>query len=237
MYYYDMAGNLLDVDKENMSFLNNGECARVLHDGNIIFKEYYSATEPDYRLNTKMYKTLKDINNPHFIKLLNVYSQMNMFDLIKYKTGISKFHIDAYTALLYQDENVDIFEKDKAYLLDNLYELENLIDEFTNNSIIVDDLKRDNVTMDSNSIIIIDPDLFYFSDYAGEFISKENKIKLLFLVEHILRRTAINHPNRREIIGKINELIKMDVDSQTDITYEFSKKLSYTRKPIDYFVK
>ena len=157
MSYYDIDGNLLDIDKENMSFLNNGECARVLHDGNITFKEYYSMTSPDYRLSTRMYNVLKDINNPHFIKLLNAYSQMSFLDLIKYKTGISKFHIDAYTALIYKDEEIDLLEKDKAYILDNLYELENLMDVFADNSIIVDDLKRDNVTMDSNSIVIIDP--------------------------------------------------------------------------------
>lgn len=237
MSYYDIDGNLLDIDKENMSFLNNGECARVLHDGNITFKEYYSMTSPDYRLSTRMYNVLKDINNPHFIKLLNAYSQMNFFDLIKYKTGISKFHIDAYTALLYKDEEIDLLEKDKAYILDNLYELENLMDVFADNSIIVDDLKRDNVTMDSNSIVIIDPDLFYFSELSKECITKENKIKLLLMLEHILVRTAIKHPNRREILDKLSEFIKMDVDYETDITYEFSKRLSYASKPIDYFVK
>lgn len=237
MSYYDIDGNLLDIDKEKMIFLNSGKCARILHDDDIIFKEYYSVTEPNYRLNVKVYNVLKDINNPHFMKLLNAYSQMNIFDLQKYKTGIKEFKIDAYTALLYPNEEIDIFGKDKAYLLDNLYELENLLDVFTNNSIIVEDLKRDNVTMDSNSVVIIDPDLFYFSDLPKENITRENKIKLLLLLEHILVCSAIKHPNRREIIDRLGEFIELDVDGKTNITYEFSKKLSYVNKPIDYFVK
>lgn len=60
-----------------MKYLNSGECAKVLHNKDIIFKEYYSKTPFDCILNEKRFDILKNINNPHFIELFDIYSDFS----------------------------------------------------------------------------------------------------------------------------------------------------------------
>lgn len=63
---------------------------------------------------------LKNINNPHFIELFDLYSDFNYIELIKNKVGILPFVVDAYTARYYPDNSVNVLLEHKDYILDNL---------------------------------------------------------------------------------------------------------------------
>lgn len=234
MSYYNRDHRKIKLD--DFEYLNSGECARILYNKEVIFKEYFPETEPCYRINEKVFNILKNINNPHFIELFDLYSDFNFIELLKNKVGILTFVVDAYTAKYYPDDSVNVLIEHKDYILDNLKELEVLFRVFSENMICTDDIKRDNTVIGKDGIVIIDPDLFYTMQSSREFISTLNKKNLLYLFRNILINSIKNELNPGKIKTFIdNELVNFEVKANTDVTYEISKKLKYIKKPIELF--
>ena len=236
MAYYNREYRKIKLD--NMKYLNSGGCAKVLYDNNIIFKEYYSEIPLSCKLSIKMFHILKEIDNPHFIELLDIYSDFSLTELIKNKLKILPFTLDAYTAKYYPDDSVNVLQEHKDYILDNFRELEILFKIFTDNMICTSDVKRANAILSKNGIIIIDPDLFYMVKYSKQSISIKNKEKLLDL----FRSICIASVTKKHYCGKAislidNELVNIRLKENIDITHEISKKLKYVKKPIELFKK
>lgn len=243
MPYYNRNHKKLKLKLNTLEYLNSGECARVLHNKDIILKEYYSETIFNYRLNEKMFDILKNISNPHFIELFDIYSCFDFIELLENKIGILPFIVDAYTAKYYSDNSVNVLLEHKDYILDNFRELEILFKIFSENMIYTDDIKRDNTVIGKDGIIIIDPDLFYTipdlfctMESSKELISTLNKKNLIYLFRSILINSVKNEPNYGKIITFIdNELVNFEVTDNTDVAYEISKKLKYIKQPIELF--
>ena len=159
MSYYNRNHKKLKVNA--LEYLNSGECAKILCNKDIVLKEYYSETILNSRLNGKMFDILKNISNPHFIELFDIYSCFDFIELLENKIGILPFIVDAYTAKYYSDNSVNVLLEHKDYILDNFRELELLFKIFSENMICTDDIKRDNTVIGKDGIVIIDPDLFY----------------------------------------------------------------------------
>lgn len=234
MSYYNRDYKKLKLSK--MKYLNSGENAQVFFDEKIIFKEYYSETLLNYRLSPEMFDILRTIINPHFIELIDVYSDFNLLELIQRKMNMVPFITDAYIAKYYSEDISNVLFIHKDYLLDNFRELELLFDIFTNNSICVDDIKRKNALLNSNNIIIIDPDTFYVTNRSIDIIRIENKKKLLNLFRSICFDGVKSLDNYGKLITMIDtDLVDIDVTKNIDLTHELSKKLKYVSKPIDFF--
>ena len=234
MSYYDR--NYKKLKLNDMEYLNSGECAKILYNKEMILKKYYYSTELNYRLSEKMFDLLKNINNPHFIELIDIYSDFNFIELLKNKMGILSFFVDAYTAKYYPDNSINVLLEHKDFILDNIKELEVLFRTFSENMICTDDIKRDNTVIGKDGIVIIDPDLFYTMESSKEFISILNKKNLLKLFRDIFINSVENKSNYVNIINFIdNELVNFEVTYNTDVAYEISKKLKYIKKPIELF--
>lgn len=236
MAYYNRSSEIFKSKK--MYHLSSGQCASVCCNNEIIFKEYFSDTLINCRLSVQLFDILKDIDNDNFIKLFEIYSDMDLLELIQYKCNARKFSVDAYTAKYYSDDSDDVLYGSINYILDNFNELEKLFDIFTDNSIITDDVKRKNAILSNDRIIIIDPDTFYISSLSKQDIAIENKKKLLFLFRSICLSSIRNIDNRDDIRKKIVlDLSDIDIDSKTNITYEISKKLKYVKRLTEYLMK
>lgn len=236
MAYYNRKGEALILGK--MEYLSSGECASVCHNGEIILKEYFSDTLMDCRLTAEVFDILKDIDNEHFMKLFDIYSDMSLLELIQYRLKARKFVVDAYTAKYYQDDSVNVLYESIDYLLDNFGELEKLFTILADNSIVTDDVKRKNAILSPNGIIIIDPDIFSISSFSKQEIAIENKKDLLVLLRSICLYCLGEVENKEEIKRRIVlDLANIDIDPKTDITYEISKKLKQVKRPIDYLMK
>ena len=234
MSYYDR--NYKKLKLNDMEYLNSGECAKILYNKEMILKKYYYSTELNYRLSEKMFDLLKNINNPHFIELIDIYSDFNFIELLKNKMGILSFFVDAYTAKYYPDNSINVLLEHKDFILDNIKELEVLFRTFSENMIRTVDIKRDNTVIGKDGIVIIDPDLFYTIESSKEFISILNKKNLLKLFRDIFINSVENKSNYVNIINFIdNELVNFEVTYNTDVAYEISKKLKYIKKPIELF--
>lgn len=137
MTYYNRNYEKITLKKSSLKFLDCGTCGKILHNKNTIFKEYFPTTSPRFRLKPEEFDILKNIDNPHFIKLFDIYTNLSLLKLLKNKRKKSPFKIDAYTAKYYPDDSVDALYEQKDYILDNFKELEILFDIFTNNAILL----------------------------------------------------------------------------------------------------
>ncbi len=238
MAYYDRKGKVLIGQNNNMEYLSAGECATVSYNYEMIFKEYFSDTFFNCRLNPTLFDIFKDIHNDHFIKLFEIYCDMDLLEFIRFKIGVRKFVVDAYTAAYYSDDSVNVLYESIDYILDNSYESDKLFDIFTDNMIVTEDVKRKNAILGHSGIIIIDPDLFYISSLPKQDIAVANKRELLTLIRSICISGMANIENHDDIFRKIVlDLVDIDIDYKTDIAYALSKKLKSVKRPIDYLIK
>ncbi len=124
--------------------------------------------------------------------------------------------------------------------MDNLRELELLFQLFTINQICTNDVKRANTILTEESIVIIDPDLFLFSQDSQKELSILNKKNLLYLLKDICLKSlkGVSLRDYQKISAFLsNELATTFVDEDTDISYEMSKRLKYVKKPIEYLIE
>ena len=246
MAYYNCEGKKLRLNLDKMEYLNSGNCALVIHDSNIIFKEYFSKTVWKNRITPGLFNDLKGVNNPHFIKLYDYYFKCCYFDL-KYRLKDEFLKIDAYSAKYYDYNSVNILLENKDYILDNFYELELLFDFFTNEEIIINDMSRRNSILGKNGIVIIDPDFFvsykdlrrlfgdevYFKVKRLFHLSIENKKELLMLYKDLILNTMKYMGYCLDNDDSFGFLYDFEIDENTIVVDEISKRLKNVKKPID----
>ena len=239
MKYYDRNCQTTEFDIQQMEKVGKGECAQVYrYQSDKILKVYFSTTVLEARLQPRVFDILKDIENEHLMKIYQLYSDMNYLSQILYKMKCLSFTTDAYTAEYYQEQKINALEEPTEYLLDNVKELEDLFDIFTKKQAITWDVKRANTVMDSNNIIIIDPDLFYISKLSNVYTARTNKMNLLRLVRSILYWASTEQQDYQKLEREITiELDETNISGKTNVTDYLYKKLKYSKKPIDYFRK
>lgn len=217
----------LGINIKKLKYLDKGTCAKVFYDKNIIFKDYYDFIPPEDRIQKDVFDILKDINNPHFMKLLKMYITKKRLTPIK-----------GYTAKYYKDESVSLLYKSTDYLLDNLKELEVLFKIFTDNGILTHDVHGENTILTKNEIVLIDPDSFIIYDDLDDYLKSEksldtlNKMNLVFM----LMDKMVTNIDDLYLLSKISYLFGFEVNEKTDITHEISKKIGSYKRPIDYFI-
>lgn len=146
------------------------------------------------------------------------------------------FKIDAYTAKYYEKEDINILHLPTDYLLDNFRELENLFFTFSDNAILTEDLHSKNVIFTSQRIILIDPDCFRL--YKDNDLRIRNKFRLVSLYRAILDNMLfLEQCTYGECSNFMGRLFDFEVKETTDVTYEISKILKHTKKPIEYIEK
>lgn len=243
MSYYNRDCKKLDLS--TMRYLDSGSSANIYCNSKIIFKKYFNNLDYRDKINIDIFDLLKEIDNPHLIKLYDIYYNMNLLNLLLYKMEITTFNVDGYTGKYYGDDSVKFLNANIDYILENFKELEQLFQTFTNNGILTSDIKNNNTILSSEHIIIIDPDRFSFSSDSQSSIAIHNKKKLLQLFRSLCyygaKEIEYSYTNYWQIIKKIETEFNSDdaiiVSNKTDITSEISKKLKYVKTPIEYFIK
>lgn len=236
MTYYNRSGKKLKLKLDDMEYLKSGCFAKILHNSNIAFKQYFPGSLHCCRMSTKLFDVLKDIKNPNFIALYDIYSCASFLEVIKSRIKMQSFIVDGYTAKYYPDDSVNILYEHKDYILDNFRELELLFDIFTENNILVHDLNRANSILSKDGIVLVDPDFFEIDPNLGLenpkiYISTENKRSLLCLYKSIIVDAASGHQQYNRLLKFIcDELFYIDITEKTDVTHEISKVLKYVKK-------
>lgn len=225
------------VEKDDFTYIGEGFCAKVFSDGETILKCYKKRMPTANRVTSGFFETLKSFKNPNFIELYESFPERNLIEKVRAKLGLS-YIVGSYTAKYYQEENIDILNGYKEYLLYNLFNLEKLLNEFTENQIVAHDLSRDNVIYTSDDIVIVDPDLFGEFKVSKEIIKAINRKELIYLLESMII-ASFNETNelKLERITKQVEkfLNSIYFDKNVEVANGLSKKLGKAKTLGEFF--
>ena len=232
-------------DFNDMEYLSHGYNGEVFYNNKIIFKKYFAWSEKDSRINLQLFDLLKEFKNPHFIELYDVYTKYYKIEIINKiikKIRNNAFLVEGYSAKYYQEDNIDVLNASKEYFLENLFEIEKLINELSENGIKINDIKRENIILNKDNIVIIDPDLFYLWNPIS--CLSANKEKLYYLFNDLLLNEVLKTPYlyvtskylKEQNIFK-NHMYNLYATEEFCVTDEFSKILKHTKKPVELFEK
>lgn len=211
----------IDDSKENM--INHGCCGEIYKYKNDCVKLYYDSSLSNGKISKKVFETLKEIDSDYFVKLK---------DLL-YQEGLREF--SAYTMKYYKAEELNILDLDTDYTLYMFHEYLKLFNEFSEKKIITYDVKRNNTIYDGKNLILIDPDLFYFSNNVEYCkISNYNRLLQLFrsiYLEEVKENFELDYS--KNPFTDLGELFNLELGPNMD--NELAKKLKKYRRPRDYF--
>lgn len=247
MEYYDSKGNLVEFNGSKTPLEGaNGEIFKL--NDKIAYKRYFSYGEN--KIKQAIFDFIKSLNNPHMVKLLERYylaEDILNYDIFLYNVNnvgvdYSLYNedfnkIDLYTYEWVKSEYFDILEQSVDYLLDNLNELIRLADYFSMNYISLSDMKADNAICNKNSIILIDPDMYYFvnPEDSKSHLVIENRRLILTTIRSLCKRLT---EYKNDMISRnIDELFESSIASPQYGISLLSKKLSGCKIPLDYVAK
>ncbi len=234
MTYYDKDKSRIKINTKKMEYINSGSCGNVYKDNDIAFKIYTKCAPKAGKLKLDRFNFLVNIDNPHFIKLINIYTK----SIFKYSLK-KEFKTDAYSYKYCIADETNLLEKNVDYLVNNLYELEKLFIFFSNNHILTDDIRYHNVVLGKEYITIIDPDSFMYITDSKNYLSIRNKENLksllasLFFFELSDNNYCTKDKGMRIIYS---DLLNFKVSKDTEITDIVSKKLTKYKTIKDYFI-
>lgn len=184
--------------KDSIAFAH-GACANLYKYDEIIYKKYYRYIKENLRMSKELFKIVKELNNEHTYKLLEIY--LNEID-----------ETVAYTYYYIEKNNIDLLTIPSEYIIKNYFEMKQLVDILTDYQVELKDIKKDNTIITNDSIIFIDMDCFK--------ITKENKDKLkkknIEEFNNYFKRLLIeNESYKKEYLIKINELIEAKMLTKT----------------------
>lgn len=235
MRYIDGKGKKIEIDMNEFYYVNSGNFGKIYRNNVIVLKKYYDSIPECFKIQKAIFDILKDIDSANFIKLYNAYMEDKQHS--KNSRMKNKFLIDAYTAKYYQKDYISPALVDKEYILENFNEMEKICKIFQDYSISLHDVKIENTILTKDSIVIIDPDLFTFSDLEKENLIRWNKRKLLELFKQALLE-GIGSENIKSMKEWLYDNLKSDdIYKKKQLTSELSKKLQYVKRPIDVIRK
>lgn len=208
MFLYDESGKKFEIDDSRENRINHGCCGGIYKYKNDCVKLYYGSSLSDGKISKKVFETLKEIDSDYFVKLK---------DLL-YPEGLREF--SAYTM---------------KYTLYMFHEYLRLFNEFSEKKIIAEDVKRNNTIYDGKNLILIDPDLFYFSNNV-EYCKISNYNRLLQLFRSIYLeevKKILDLDYSKNLFTDLGELFNLELGPNMD--NELAKKLKKYRCPRDYF--
>ena len=223
MFLYNESGKKFEIDDSRENMINHGCCGEIYKYKNDCVKLYYGSSLSDGKISKNVIETLKEIDSDYFVKLK---------DLL-YPEGLQEF--SAYTMKYYSAEELNILDLDTEYTLYMFHEYLRLFNEFSEKKIIAEDVKRNNTIYDGKNLILIDPDLFYFSNNVEYCkISNYNRLLQLFrsvYLEEVKKILDLDYS--KNPFTDLGELFNLEMGPNMD--NELSKKLKKYRCPRDYF--
>lgn len=151
----------------------------------------HGSTADIYKINDKAIKVFKidyqSILSEDTFAFLKSISSPNFMKLDKYKMKYINYKkvLEYYTYTFIEESKK---EKTLDYFLDNFERLEKLSKIFSENRIKLGDLTFENVILQEDNIVLIDPDSYIFSDNLEE-IEENNRSELTYLFIDIINNS------------------------------------------------
>ena len=233
MIYYTKDNNKIFIPNSILNKENgHGKCGTVYkYNDDLCIKIYNRGIDFDHcLLNTDIYEDLKKIKSDNLVDI----------KMALYKDKENKSITDAYLLTYYEEKYDDFLEIYTDYLLYNLEEIFKLIKEISIFKIRLHDLKRENLILTKDNIVLIDPDRWYykFKDSEKE-IEKLNINNIMAMFSKITKESLKNNYLDFLIENNLyhyiisNKLFPL-TSNKNKVMKVLSKRLNGYKRPIDY---
>lgn len=244
-YFFDSSGNIWKIDIRNeLIEQEEGRGANLYLQDNkkTIFKKYNELANK--WMNYQLFETLKQIENPHFVELIERYYSVytNPENIVDFP---SDSKIAGYTKKYIREKKINILKEKKNYLIQNIFELQELFNIFSQDGIRVSFKYPGDIKINSNGIVLNNPDNFSLvdvekSNYPLEELSLHNQFQLIELL-----RIAFSDGFSQLFLkldftlykNTVEDLFSYDLVRSQDIASEVNKKLRFSKRPLDYMRK
>lgn len=153
MKLYNSKGEIEEFD--GYEYLDHGRCAYIYRKGDKVIKLYNLDNRYPFFLGKKMFKKLKEIDDPNIVRLLDYYFQYDGF-----YTTITP--MDAYTMDYVKDDDITVIDEPTDYLFTMVNRLDETIDNLTENKILIRDPHYRNIIFNKENVTLVDPDTYEF---------------------------------------------------------------------------
>lgn len=182
MFYMEMYNSKRElVDLQGYTYLDEGECAKVFRKGDEVFKLYKFDTKYYFFLGTKMFKVLKEIDDPNIVKLYDYFYYYDDFlTRHSYMDGYSMQYVE-------RDEDL-VIDKPSEYLFSIADQLDGTVERLSERKIHIRDYKYRNIIFGKDKATLIDVDTYEFCPFTSyETLKKANQEEMLrFLTSQLI---------------------------------------------------
>lgn len=233
MIYYTKDNNKIFIPNSILNKENgHGKCGTVYkYNDDLCIKIYNRGIDFDHcLLNTDIYEDLKKIKSDNLVDI----------KMALYKDKENKSITDAYLLTYYEEKYDDFLEIYTDYLLYNLEEIFKLIKEISIFKIRLDDLKRENIILTKDNIVLIDPDRWYYNFLSSiESVEKLNINNIMGMFSEITEKSLQDNHLDFLIENNLYDYVisskLFPLTSNKDRAMKvLSKRLNGYKRPIDY---
>lgn len=233
MIYYTKDNNKIFIPNSILNKENgHGKCGTVYkYNDDLCIKIYNRGIDFDHcLLNTDIYEDLKKIKSDNLVDI----------KMALYKDKENKSITDAYLLTYYEEKYDDFLEIYTDYLLYNLEEIFKLIKEISIFKIRLHDLKRENLILTKNNIVLIDPDRWYYNFLSSiEAVERLNINNIMGMFSEITEKSLQDNHLDFLIENNLYDYVisskLFPLTSNKDRAMKvLSKRLNGYKRPIDY---
>lgn len=245
MKYFNSSGELVEFNGiKSGHYGQNSEIMR-LSDGSV-YKKYFNETEDTNHITLEVFEFIKLLDNDHMVKLIErYYQEKNNLKAEDIVNNPERYMIDVYTYEWVKEDNIDILKMPIDYLLDNLSELLSLADYLSAFGLYMIDIMTDNVILNENGIVLIDPDIYtfeyntlynHFMIASDNFrVKKWNRKCIVELLKRLFYRALEIRKESNGITYMVEEMFEEVAWAGEYDTSIVAKKLNGFRNPEEYF--
>ncbi len=230
MEFYNTDSNRVSIPNEvlNNEVKNDKWSTSYQWKEDLYLKIYKNETDPIYRLDSNIYKVLKDTKSDNLIDIVELL----------YSKKDTRSESTAYLARYPEETYSDFLEVSSEYILANIDEILKLSNELGKQRIRLYDLKRETIALTDSRIILTTPDSWKHSHLHENNIINLNINALSFLFNTLTRESLLN--NHKDFIKNSSLYSTIFSDKLFPITTNpnktmkvLTKKLKGYNKPID----
>lgn len=236
-YYQDQNGKIWRPDFSKPISWNKtyeGACSELYlqkREGTI-FKSYTHGGDP---ISYDIFETLKTINNPNLVALLDRFYGYPT-DLGTSQEGL---RIDGYTKN-YVKKSRNSLLKSQDYLIKNINFMESLFKEFKDHGIQVVFNNIGDITNSKTGLVITNPDAFQIinlGEVSRDELEQRNRDELIRMLKMLLMEEysrLLFHKDVREAQSAIDVLFEGAYDCSSAMDASIEDTLDENEKPIDF---
>ena len=151
----------------------NGECVEFRKNKNLGKKVYLINDQECVKIGID--PKLVSLDTLECIQEMGLEGVYKVRDFLYSQDGVFKAYIMKY----YKPEDINFFDMDIDYTIENYLRLKRVVEEFTEKKIFMVDLNPDNVIVNRDGLTIIDTDLYVISKFISSDRIELNNLKAL----------------------------------------------------------